>query len=378
MAREIHDVVIAGGGPAGLATAIACRLGGLEVVVVDAGRPGADRPCGEGIMPGGWQVLVDLGVEVAEADRASFRGIRYVDGELEAEGRFPGRPGYGVRRKRLHGALCSRAEELGVELRWGTRVRGVSGASAGGSGSLELVGDRVTGRWLVAADGRLSLLRAAAGLEARAPRRRRFGVRRHYRLEPWTDLVEVHWAERAEAYVTPVGRDEVGVALLWSGGSSRFDDLLERFPQLAGRLEGMPAITADRGAGPFGLRARRPVEGRMALVGDASACLDPITGEGLTLAFHEAVALAGSLITGDLGMYRSAHRRILRLPRLLTGMVMLLERSPGLRRRVLRLLRARPRLFDAFLELAGRGDAAGPGRRLGLVGLALAAVGSGR
>src|SRR5665648_584872 len=48
----------------------------------------------------------------------------------------------------------------------------------------------------------------------RRPGRRRFGLRRHYRVAPWTDLVEVHWARSAEAYVTPVAPDLVGVALL--------------------------------------------------------------------------------------------------------------------------------------------------------------------
>ena len=43
---------------------------------------------------------------------------------------------------------------------------------------------------------------------------RRWGIRRH--IAPWTDYVEVHWARGAEAYVTPVGDDCVGIAILTS------------------------------------------------------------------------------------------------------------------------------------------------------------------
>ena len=34
----------------------------------------------------------------------------------------------------------------------------------------------------------------------------RYGLRRHFAVPPWTDLVEVHWSRAREAYVTPVGR----------------------------------------------------------------------------------------------------------------------------------------------------------------------------
>ncbi|MGB8062426.1 MAG: FAD-binding protein, partial [Candidatus Sulfotelmatobacter sp.] len=47
------DVFVIGGGPAGLAAAIAARKCGLRVIVADAAQPPIDKACGEGLMPDG-------------------------------------------------------------------------------------------------------------------------------------------------------------------------------------------------------------------------------------------------------------------------------------------------------------------------------------
>ena len=354
------DLVIAGGGPAGLATAIRARVAGLEVVVLDAAGPPIDKACGEGLMPDGVEVLSSLGVELDGIETRSFRGIRYLDGEVIAEGRFPGAPGLGVRRTVLHDALRRRAEELGVDLRWGCRVLGlVDGGFATDDGE-------VLGTWLLGADGRVSRVRKWAGLDGRRARRRRIGLRRHYEIEPWADVVEIHWGERCEAYVTPVGRRLVGVAVLWEGAAMPFDVLLARFPVLEKRLIGATVGSTDRGAGPLEQRCRRVARGNLALVGDAAGYLDAITGEGLALAFHQAGAVVEAILGGRLDPYRAAHRQIVRYPFTVTRLLLELERRPGLRRRVMRSLAGDASMMSRFLALKMRPD--GP-RFLGSEGL---------
>jgi 2-polyprenyl-6-methoxyphenol hydroxylase-like FAD-dependent oxidoreductase len=71
------------------------------------------------------------------------------------------------------------------------------------------------GKILVGADGLHSPVRRLAGLDRKVEGRRRHGARRHFSISPWSEVVEVHLAEDAEAYVTPCGPDRVGVALLW-------------------------------------------------------------------------------------------------------------------------------------------------------------------
>jgi flavin-dependent dehydrogenase len=380
---------VVGGGPAGLAVALHARRAGLAVTVLDRAHPPIDKACGEGLMPDGVAALRALGVVVplvpgAPAGGArAFHGIRYLDGEVVAEGRFPspatssgrsdgGVSGLGIRRTVLHRAMVERAEAVGVELLWGERAVGLvdeRDAVAVTTAS----GRELRGRWLVGADGLLSPVRRWAGLESPEvpPAAQRFGVRRHFRIaarsekgtDGGTDLVEVHWSDGCEAYVTPVGRETVGVAMLWRadlpdvGG---LDDLLPRFPRLAERLAGASAASRDRGCGPLAQRVRAPARGRVALVGDASGYLDAITGEGLSLAFHQAEALVEAIArcertgTVDLTSYARAHRRIRRLPEALIRFLLFVERRPALRRRVIRALAAEPALFDRILGIHAR------------------------
>lgn len=354
MTVSARDVVIVGGGPAGLATAIEARMRGLEVLVLDRRRPPIDKPCGEGLMPDGLARLEAMGVR---AEGKPFFGIRYLDGTTEAAACFPsvdGRPlnGLGVRRTRLHQALVRRAESLGVVLGWGVEVAAVDVER----GQLETVepflgARRHGGGHVVGADGLRSKIRTRAGLDGAPSAVRRFGVRRHYEMRPWSEKVEVYWTDRAEAYVTPVGEGEVGVAILWSGGKGGFDHWLGLFPALASRLASARVASRHRGTGPLRQRASSVVRGRLALVGDAAGYVDAITGEGLSVAFHQAAALGQALGDGDLDSYRRRHREIVRLPDAMTELLLWVERHPRLRRRVVRALAREPRLFRQFLAV---------------------------
>jgi flavin-dependent dehydrogenase len=301
------DVLIAGGGPAGLASAINARQQGLSVIVAEPRDSPIDKACGEGLMPGGLAELATLGVDPAGMP---LRGIAYLNERRRAEAPFRSGPGRGVRRTTLHAALASRAKQQDTE--WiSTRITGVDqdahGVTAAG----------IRAKWLIAADGLHSAVRRAVGINAVPGRPRRYGVRWHYQVPAWSDFVEVHWSRWGEAYVTPVEPDLVGVAIL---SPERPD--LAWFPRLAHHLQDAGRGRA-RGCGPMRQVVSRRVAGRVLLVGDAAGYEDALTGEGVSLAVKQAAAAVTAIADDMPSAYESAWRRITRDYRLLTrGLVL--------------------------------------------------------
>ncbi|MCB9760838.1 MAG: NAD(P)/FAD-dependent oxidoreductase [Alphaproteobacteria bacterium] len=341
-------LVIVGGGPVGLASAIRARLAGLDATVLERAHPDIDKGCGEGLMPGGVAQLLEMGVVVDPDGVSPFRGIRYLDGAVVAEGDFPTGEGWGIRRLHLHRGLVARAREVGADLRFGVEVTGLR------DDGVETARGPVPADLVIGADGLHSRVRRWAGLHDGETRLRRFGVRQHYRMPPWTDRVEVYWSDDAEAYVTPVGPNRVGIAMLWSGRKARFGALLAGFPSLARRLEGQPVDSQPRGAGPLGQRVKGVLrEGPVpvALVGDAAGYLDAITGEGLSLGFHQAHALVDAAVAGDLGRYPVAWRRLIRVPFAMIRLLLLIEQRPWFRRRVIAALAREPEVFGRMLAV---------------------------
>jgi len=274
-----------------------------------------------------------------------FRGIRFIGPDRSATAEFPAGAGIGIRRTLLHERLVERARLLGVEMRWGARV------SLLRPGAVLLDGDTLRCRWVVGADGQNSQLRNWAGLAESSENSRRIGLRQHFQLTPWSEFVEVYWADGCQIYVTPLGSNEIGIALLSHPRVAAFDSALEQCELLARRLHGARRSTVLKGAPTITRRLRSVCRGNVALIGDASGSVDAITGEGLGLAFQQALALADALAAGDLRRYQAAHRRIMARPRLMGRALLLMDRNPWLRRRALRAFARNPGLLQRMLSL---------------------------
>src|SRR5262249_43156174 len=87
--NRVADVFVVGGGPAGLAVAIAARQKGLVVVLADGAAPPIDKACGEGMMPETQAALSSLGVRFIPGDGFRFQGIRFCQRGLSISARFP-------------------------------------------------------------------------------------------------------------------------------------------------------------------------------------------------------------------------------------------------------------------------------------------------
>ncbi|MHA7135302.1 NAD(P)/FAD-dependent oxidoreductase [Oerskovia turbata] len=395
------DVLVVGGGPVGLAAAIEARLAGLDVVVVEPRTGPVDKACGEGLMPGALRALHALDVD---PEGHVLRGISYRDPRRHADHLFTHGQGRGVRRTTLHAALADRAASLGAVTVAGRVERLDQDAET-------VTAAGISARWLLGCDGLHSTVRRLAGLEvgadaparesllarsaarpsgatpgsalarpwtgsrdavdapaahaARIPTelggtappvrpgpdpRRRFGLRRHFRVPAWTDLVEVHWGDHVEAYVTPVARDVVGIAMLGPTGT-HFDDALAGFDELAERLRDAEPLGPVRGAGPLRQRSRRRSGGRVRLVGDASGYVDALTGEGLRVGLAQASAAVGLLADPD--AYEREWARVTRDYRVLTAGLVQWATSPA-RRAIVPLAARAPWLYGAVVERLAR------------------------
>ena len=166
-----------------------------------------------------------------------LRGVSYRTPTRRADHLFRSGEGRGVRRTTLHYALAARVEELGIT-RLTARVEAVSQTDT----SVAAAG--VTARYLLACDGLHSTVRRLTGLERTVRGRRRFGLRRHYAIAPWNDLIEVHWTRDAEVYVTPLTAELTGIAVLGPPHTD-FASTVGGVPELGERLAG---AEADRGA----------------------------------------------------------------------------------------------------------------------------------
>ncbi|HKS74989.1 MAG TPA: NAD(P)/FAD-dependent oxidoreductase [Terriglobales bacterium] len=339
------EVVVVGGGPSGLAAAIAICRSGFEVTVIDPAQPPIDKVCGEGVMPDGLAILADLGISLPQADTAAFRGIRFLDSERSVEAEFVRGVGLGIRRTVLHQALVDHAARAGVQLRWGVRATGIR------TNAVQLDGGELSCRWIIGADGLKSNVRTWLGLGSGLPEAFRFGYRRHFAVKPWSDFVEVHWTALGQLYVTPVSGGEICVALVTRQRNVRMEEAIAACRTLPESVKQATRSGREQGAITANRKLDAVVKGQCALIGEASGCVDAVTGEGLSLAFRQALALEHALRHGDLHLYQYEHRRLMRLPTAMASLMLLMDRRPGIQRRALRALSNQPELFGRMLAV---------------------------
>ncbi|HXT86616.1 MAG TPA: NAD(P)/FAD-dependent oxidoreductase [Verrucomicrobiae bacterium] len=337
------DVFVIGGGAAGLSVAIAARQEGFRVSMADSGAPANDDSCGDVLMPAGVAALRKLGVGLGLNDGMPFRGLRFVERRVAAQADFPDGWGRGVRWATLHKLLIERAWRVGVEMNWGVRVR------SGQAGELTADGSSVRSRWIIGADGKNSRVRNWAGLGVDGKGEKRRALRRHYRVKPWSEHAEVHWSAECQMYVTPAGAADVCVAAFTRKDGLKFEEALARFPEIAARVAAAESGATDEREMRAARSMRHVFNGNIALAGDASGCVDALTGDGLALALQQGVHLASALRKNDLRGYQREHRRMMQRPKLMSRLLEMLSRRGWLRRRLISALSVNPAMFSRLL-----------------------------
>ncbi len=205
---DVIDLLVAGGGPAGSGhrTATAHEQGSRSPS--SSGEAGAlDKACGEGMMPHTIGIWTRLGVQPTGRP---LRGISYLDGNRTGRRAVPRRARTRCAQDRAARVrFWRRRRSAGVQLVHGRRRRDHARTRRRcGPGELQ--------REVPGGGGRTALTDSPVTGPVRSRRRARAGGASAGTCEiaPWTESVEVHWAPGAEAYVTPVADDCVGIAIL--------------------------------------------------------------------------------------------------------------------------------------------------------------------
>lgn len=344
MCNVVRHVCVVGGGPAGLAAAIALRQKRFEVTVVDCAVPPIDKACGEGLMPDGIAALRELGIELPSDLGFAFRGIRFADRRSSVYADFPAGFARGVRRTVLHDLLVEHAKRSGVKIIW--KAKHVQLATGGISVGLNLL----PSDYVIGADGQNSQLRRQANLQKFSRERRRYGFRRHFRVAP-SSYMELHWGARCQIYVTPTAPDEICVAVISRDSKLRLDEALEDFPELKSHLRRAEPLSGEMGALSVSRTLKSVYRNNVALIGDASGSVDAITGEGICVSVKQARVLAAAIDADNLQQYRREHRRLMRRPQTMASLMLMLECNAEVQRRALAGLARNPAVFQSLLAV---------------------------
>ena len=282
----VADVAIVGGGPAGSALAIELGRRGVRVNLYEKSRRPRGKACGEGLLPHGVAALRDI-AGLPDAPRVT--GLRYSAGGRSVDADFGEGFGMVVRRDRFDAWLFEKAAASpNVDARPGTPYRG---------GQERIV---------VGADGAKSMFHRQ--LEAVPAMPRRVGLSTHVAgIDGLGMRVEVFLHDDGELYVAPCGAGEALVAALFYQARFRRDGLvrlLTSIPELRARTARVEVTSPLLAAAPLGLRVPRVVDQGILLIGDAAGAPDPITGDGMSLAFASVKPAADAIVSGNLQSYQ--------------------------------------------------------------------------
>ena len=375
------DGIVVGAGVAGSTTAALLAQQGFRILLVEKATFPREKVCGEGLMPAGADILHKLGLlSQLRAQRAkAFSGISFYlspnrclelnFGEIAQTAR-----GWVVPRMVLDESLARfAAQQPGLQLCEAFQVL----SAHTGPKQVEITGlyqgklQTHRARLLIGADGIRSRFHNGFGIHRLKRRARRFALRASYdQLQGNGDLVEVHCCEAGEAYVAPMDNGAARITLLLFGSAQRkrgaplsdlYFEKLSLFPRVVQRLKSPYPQGPVQSTGAVSLEVSRCHGQRLLLVGDAAGAVDPVTGQGMTVALKDAQLACqvlkerlheDRLSEQDLGEYTRVRNGYFRPSFRLAQMLLCAVQHPFLGRQTLKTLSRSPILRQKILRMA--------------------------
>ena len=369
------DVLVAGAGPAGSATAALLAQAGFSVLAVDRSAFPRDKACSEYMSPETVRILSRLGVLPAleRAGAFALEGLQVTAPHgATAHGRFalaprpPFRPtGLSVSRRILDYQLVGAARAAGAVVAEQACVEELlyDRGAINGAVVRQRGGQRysIRARLTVGADGLRSVVARRLGRRTHSRPRRVAFVAHLAGVEGMTSLAELHFIRSAFVGLNPIGLDRTNVGLVIPAAQAEpargrldqfFFDTLRRFSGVGDRMAAAEIVRPVLATGPFAAWSGRVVAPGALLVGDAADFFDPVTGDGIYSALRGAELVAEAMVPalscpGPLADGLAEYRRMRR--RVFTGKWVL--------ERMLSYAMQFPRLFDRAVARLGRREA---------------------
>lgn len=306
----LYDAIVVGAGPAGSTAARLLAAGGASVLLLDRARFPRDKPCGGGVT---LRAAAVLGLDLAPVVERTIYGARFSIRMGQHFDRWFSQPlAYMTQRRELDAFLAAAAAEAGADFRDAHQVREleIEGAVA----TIRCNGDPYQAKVVIGADGANGAVARVVGQRAGDDGVALEGNVRYAKgiPEEWRELVALDLGALAGGYgwVFPKG-DHLNVGV----GSWKYAGftLRSKLAALSRRYGFDPSKLEDLRGHHLPLRRRGDplVKGPALLIGDAAGLVDPLSGDGIHMAFHSAALAANSALAylsgkGELNDYREA------------------------------------------------------------------------